>query len=87
VAVERLTLVRDLDELAERLTLVLSRDVLVVRERLTLVLARDLLELDVVLRYFEAEPLLVLEEYERLDDVVDGRLYSGVVRRVSTDLL
>lgn len=73
VAVERLTLVRDLDELAERLTLVLSRDVLVVLERLTLVLAREVLELEVVLLYFEVEPLLVLEEYERLDDV-------GVVR-------
>ena len=74
VAVERLTLVRDLDELVERLTLVLSRDVLVVLERLTLVFARELLELDVVLLYFETEPLLVPEEYERLDDVVVGRL-------------
>ena len=74
MAVERLTLVRDLDELAERLTLVLSRDVLVVRERLTLVFARDLLEFDVVLLYFETEPLLVLEEYDRLDDVAVERL-------------
>jgi len=74
VAVERLTLVRDLDELAERLTLVLSRDVLVVLERLMLVFVRELLELDVVLLYFETEPVLVLEEYERLDDVVAGRL-------------
>ena len=62
VAVERLALVRDLDELVERLTLVLSRDVLVVLERLTLVFAREVLELDVGLLYFEAELLLVLEE-------------------------
>jgi len=83
VAVERLALVRDLDELAdvrdldelaERLTLVLSRDVLVVLERLTLVFAREVLELDVVLLYFEVEPLFVLEEYERLDEVEVGRL-------------
>ena len=67
----RLTLVRDLDELAERLTLVLSRDVL---ERLTRVFVRELLVLDVVLLYCEPAPLLVLEEYERLDDVVAGRL-------------
>ena len=78
VAVERLTLVRDLDELAERLTLV--RDLDELAERLTLVLSRDVfvvlerLVLDVVLRYCEPAPLLVLEEYERLDDVVAGRL-------------
>ena len=74
MAVERLTLVRDLDELVERLTLVLSRDVLVVLERLTLVLVRGLLELDVVLLYFETEPRLVLEAYERLDEVGVERL-------------
>ena len=78
MAVERLTLVRDLDELAERLTLV--RDLDELAERLTLVLSRDVfvvlerLVLDVVLRYCEPAPLLVLEEYERLDDVVAGRL-------------
>ena len=71
---ERLTLVRDLDELAERLTLVLSRDVLVVLERLTLVFVRELLVLDLVLRYCEPAPLLVLGAYERLDDVGVGRL-------------
>ena len=47
---------------------------LVVLERLTLVFDREVLELDVVLLYFETEPLLVLEEYERLDDVGVGRL-------------
>ena len=76
VAVERLVLVRSRDVLValERLTLVLSRDVLVVLERLTLVFAREVLELDVVLLYFETEPLLVLEAYGRLDDVGAGRL-------------
>jgi hypothetical protein len=75
---ERLTLVFDFDELVvlERLTLVLSRDVLVfVLERLTLEFARVLLEFEILLPYFGREPLLlVVEEYDRLDDVVDGRL-------------
>ena len=71
---ERLTLVRDLDELVvlERLTLVLSRDVL---ERLTLEFERVLLEFETLLPYFGREPLLlVVEEYDRLDDVVGERL-------------
>ena len=74
---ERLTLVRDLDELVvvlERLTLVLSRDVLVVRERLTLAFERELLELETLLPYFGIELRLVPEEYDRLDDVVGERL-------------
>lgn len=77
VVEERLTLVRDLDELVdlERLTLVLSRDVLDVLERLTLAFERVLLELEVLLPYFGREPLLlVVEEYDRLDDVVGERL-------------
>ena len=74
VVEERLTLVRDRDELVvlERLTLVLSRDVL---ERLTLAFERVLLELEVLLPYFGRELLLlVVEEYDRLDDVVGERL-------------
>ena len=77
VAVERLTLVRDLDELVvvlERLTLVLSRDVLVVLERFTLEFERELLELEVLLPYFGIVLLLVPEEYDRFDDVVGERL-------------
>lgn len=76
VEVERLTLVRELDErdelvVLERLTLVLSRDELVVLERLTLGFAREALEFDVVLLYFGTELLLVLEENDRLDDVFE----------------
>lgn len=73
---ERLTLERDLDELVvlERLTLVLSRDELVFLERFTLVFAREVLEFEVVLLYFGTEPLLVLEENDRFDDVVGERL-------------
>ena len=74
---ERLTLVRDLDELVvvlERLTLVLSRDVLVVLERFTLEFERELLELEVLLPYFGIVLLLVPEEYDRFDDVVGERL-------------
>jgi hypothetical protein len=48
--------------------------VLVVLERLTLEFERVLLELEVLLPYFGRELLLVPEEYDRLDDVVDGRL-------------
>ena len=77
VEVERLTLVRDLDELVvdlERLTLVLSRDVLVVLERLTLAFERELLEFETLLPYFGIVLLLVREEYDRLDDVEGERL-------------
>jgi hypothetical protein len=59
----------------ERLTLVLDFDELFVLERLTLEFARVLLEFEILLPYFGREPLLlVVEEYDRLDDVVDGRL-------------
>lgn len=74
---ERLTLVLDFDVLVdlERLMLVLSRDVLVVLERLTLLFERVLLEFEILLPYFGREPLLlVVEEYDRLDDVVGERL-------------
>lgn len=70
---ERLTLVRERDELElelERVTLELSRDELVV-ERLTLGRERDELEFDVVVLYFGRELLLVLDENDRFDEEVE----------------
>ena len=69
-----LVLSRDVLVVLERLTLVRSRDVLVVLERLTLVFERELLEFEILLPYFGMVLLLVLEEYDRLDDVVGERL-------------
>lgn len=69
---ERLTLVRERDELElefERLTLDLSRDELV-EERLTLDRERDELEFEVVVLYFGREVLLVLDENDRFEVVV-----------------
>jgi hypothetical protein len=76
---ERLTLVRERVEL-ERLT----RDFSV--ERLTLVRERVELEFEVVLLYCRREALLELDENDRFEEGV-VRLYSGVLRRVSTELL